>query len=94
MGETVISSLRLVSHKEIISYLWMVFSALRRVIREKSLVAREFRFQLQKDKKPVENSSGTRGPGLGWTSPLKTIVNMNNHNAESSEGSWKKVSRC
>ena len=94
MGETVITSSRLVSHKEIISYLWMVFSALRRVIREKSLVAKEFRFQLQKDKKPVENSSDTRGPGLGWTSPLKTIDNMSTHKAASSEGSWKKKRIC
>ena len=31
----------------------MVFSALSSVIREKSLVAKELRFQLRKDKKPL-----------------------------------------
>ena len=36
----------------------MVFSALSSVIREKSLVAKELRFQLQKDKKPLEKIVG------------------------------------
>ena len=52
-----------------ISYSWIVFSALRRVRRLKLFAAREFRFQLQNEKKPVVKSSGT-GPGLGWISPL------------------------
>ena len=67
---TTVSELRLVSQREIMSY-HVIFSAFSRVIRSKSLVAKEFRFQLQKDRNPVEKSSLDIGPGFGWISLLR-----------------------
>ena len=86
------SSLRLVSQSDMISYLWIVFSALRRVKRLKLFAARELRFQLQNEKKPLVKSSGT-GPGLGWMSPLRVSNKDKTQRAEISIDILDNVSR-
>ena len=74
---TGVSSFRLVSHSEIMSYLYKVLCASKSETLEKLSLLSVFKFQLQYDNNTLENSELTWGPGFGWTSELRNNNRLN-----------------